>query len=292
LIFCRHGAAASVKELGLGGVVKQVGILWLVAITGILAVALSGAAQSQRRPQNQIEIQRIQQPPLTEQRGTRETPLVVKVLPADDAEERSKQEAADREAKYRLDANIFHLGVVTVLVAVLQVVAIGAQALFLWLAFRATTMAAEAARDSADHAIRIERPHLCITGIEFAAGDDVGVTYRIENIGNNSAILQKSSTEIRCMRALPTAPDYSDQRKWEDRIVYSREAIAGMRCAIQKSEKKFLGAAGFTFYFYGYFVFLDAFGKTRRTGFCYAFGDDKAFNRAGGAPYNYDIEIF
>jgi len=272
--------------------VKQVGILWLVAIASVLVVALSCAAQSQRRPQNQNETQHPQQLPSTDQRGTKETPLVVKVLPADGAEEKSKQETADHEAKYQLDANIFHLGVATVIVAVLQVVAIGVQALFLWLAFRATTTAAEAARDSADYTIRVQRPYLCITGIEFAAGDEVGVTYQIENIGSNPAILQKSSTEIRCLSALPASPNYSAQRTWQDRIVYSREVISGIRCTVPKSEKTLLGTTGFTFYLYGYFVFLDVFGRTRRTGFCYAFGDDKAFSRVGGPTYNYDIEIF
>jgi len=68
-------------------------------------------------------------------------------------------------------------------------------------------------------------------------GDEVGATYRSENIGNTPAILQKSSTEIRCLPALLISPNYSTQRTWGDRIVYSREAIAGMRCMVPKSEK-------------------------------------------------------
>ena len=135
--------------------------------------------------------------------------------------------------------------------------------------------------------------HTCyITGSEFVVGDEVGATYRIENIGNTPAILQKSSTEIRCLPALLISPNYSTQRTWGDRIVYSREAIAGMRCTVPKSEKTVLGATGFTSYFYGYFVYLDVFGKFRRTGFCYAFDGDKSFSRVGGPAYNYDIEIF
>jgi hypothetical protein len=65
-----------------------------------------------------------------------------------------------------------------------------------------------------------------------------------------------------------------------------------MRCTVPKSEQTVLGATGFLSYFYGYFVFLDVFGKTRRTGFCYAFDRDKTFSRAGGPAYNYGIEIF
>jgi hypothetical protein len=282
--------------------VKQVGILWLAAIASMLVIALSSDAQSQRRPPNQSETQRaqqppatdqrVQQPPATDQRGTSEAPLVVKVLPTDDAKEKSEQEAADREAKHELDTNTFRLGIATVVVAFLQVVAIGVLAWFLWLAFRATSIAAEAARDSADSSVRAQRPYLYITGIEFVVGDEVGVTYRIENIGNTPAILQKSSTEIRCLPALPISPNYSAQRTWRDRIVYSREVIAGMRCTVPKSEKTVLGATGFTSYFYGYFVYLDVFGKFRRTGFCCPFDGDKAFSRVGGPAYNYDIEIF
>lgn len=287
---CSRQALICVWELGI--VVRQAGVLWLAAIASMLAIALSSDAQSQRRPPNQNETQRAQQLPAIDQRGTSEAPLVVKVLPTDDAEEKSKQEAADRDAKHQLDTNTFRLGIVTVAVAFLQVVAIGLQALFLWLAFRATTIAAEAARDSANSSVRAQRPYLYITGIEFVAGEAVGATYRIENIGNTPAILQKSSTEIRCLAVLPISPDYSAQRTWPDRIVYSREVIAGMTCTVPTNEKTLLGAAGFTPYFYGYFVFLDAFGKTRRTGFCYAFGGDKAFSRVGGPAYNYDIEVF
>jgi hypothetical protein len=130
-----------------GVVVKQVGILWLAAIASMLVIAVSSDAQSQRRPPNQIETQLAQQPPATDQHGTSQVPRVVKVLPADDVDEKSKQEAADREAKHQLDTNTFRLGIATVVVAFLQVAAIGVQALFLWLAFRATTMAAEAARE-------------------------------------------------------------------------------------------------------------------------------------------------
>jgi hypothetical protein len=92
-----------------------------------------------------------------------------------------------------------------VIVAFLQVVAISVQALFLWLAFRATTMAAEAARDSADSSLRAQRPYLYITGIEFVPGDEIGATYRIENFGNTPAILQKSSTESKYPPAKPGA---------------------------------------------------------------------------------------
>lgn len=271
---------------------KQAGILWLATIASMVVIALSSYAQSQRRPPIQNEPPRAQQSPPTDQRGTSEAPLVVKVLPGEDAEEKSRQEAADREASRQRDSSVFHLGIATLVVAFLQIVAIGVQAVFLWLAFKAMSIAAQAARDSADSTMRAQRPYLNIAGLEFAAGNEVGTTYRIENIGNTPAILQKSSTEIRCLAVLPISPDYAAQRTWQDRIIYNREAAAGMRCILPTSERTVLGAGGFTTYFYGYFVFLDVFGKTRRTGFCYAFGKDKAFTRAGGPAYNYDIEIF
>lgn len=255
----------------------------------MLVITLSSDAQSQRRPLIQNG---AQQSPATDQRGTSDAPLVVKVLPGEDAQEKSRQEAADREARRQHDSNVFRLGIATVVAAFLQIVAVGVLATFLWLAFRTMSIAAEAARDSADSAVRAQRPYLNITGLEFAAGDEVGASYRIENIGNTPAILQKSSVEIRCLPALPISPDYAAQRAWQDRIVYSKDAIAGSRCMLPKAEKTVLGASGFTTYFYGYLVFLDVFGKTRRTGFCYAFDKDRAFSRAGGPAYNYDIEIF
>jgi hypothetical protein len=107
----------------LGGVVKHASIVGLAVIASTLVVALSSDAQSQRRPPNQTEIQLAQRPPATDQRGTSQAPLVVKVLPADDADEKSKQEAANREARRQLDTNTFRLSIATVALAFLQVLA-------------------------------------------------------------------------------------------------------------------------------------------------------------------------
>jgi hypothetical protein len=60
--------------------------------------------------------------------------------------------------------------------------------------------------------------------------------------------------------------------------------------AVPDAETRFVGQDGYTSYFYGYFTFIDLFGKTRTIGFCYAFDGDIMFERVGGTAYNYDKE--
>jgi hypothetical protein len=115
--------------------------------------------------------------------------------------------------------------------------------------------------------------------------------YRIENIGTTPAILQETCIQIRCLQTLPPTPDYSVHRTWRDRVVYNKEPITGLNCTVPATEKMSVGSSGYTTYFYGYFLFLDFFGKKRQIGFCSAFDGDMMFYRAGGGTYNYDREI-
>jgi hypothetical protein len=129
---------------------------WRVFLCAVVLMAVSAeSAQSQRRPPNRNQTQSTQQPAATDQRGTNQAPLVVKVLPPEDAEDKAKQEAADRAAKDQFDTNTLILGIATVVVAFLQFVAIGVQAIFLWFAFKAAKDAVNAAEKQAKIADRL-----------------------------------------------------------------------------------------------------------------------------------------
>src|SRR5580700_6876340 len=119
-----------------------------------LILANTDFADSQRRPENRNQTQSTQQPAATEQRGTDKSPVVIKVLPPEDAEAKTKQEAADSAAKDQFDTNTLRLGIATVVVAFLQFVAIGVQAVFLWFAFKAAKYAVNAAETQAKIADR------------------------------------------------------------------------------------------------------------------------------------------
>jgi hypothetical protein len=284
--------------------------LGLTCVVSFILVATVNAAESKRgsgqiQPQNQprqsqSQPQQTQQPPTPNQAGTEQNPLFIKQIPPEGYEaERAEKAKADRE-KAELDRKLVKFNddlanytLLLAVVAILQFFALAVQTIVLARTLRATAVAARAAKESADSSVLVQRPYLYITGIDFRIEDEVGVTYRIENIGATPAILQQTSIQLRCLRTLPPVPDYSAPRTWRDRIVYNKEPIIdhGLRCIVPATERVFVGGGGYTAYFYGYFLFLDFFGKTRQIGFCYAFDGDMMFTRAGGNAYNYDREI-
>jgi hypothetical protein len=143
-------------------------IFWFMLFAGAFLVASGGDAVCQGSPPNRNADQRRQEPPKIDQRGTNEAPVIVKVLPAEDAEEKTKQEAAERAAKNQFDTNTLYLSAATVVVAFLQFVAIGIQAAFLWLAFKAAKDAADAAQRQASVMMAVESPMPLIVGFKFA----------------------------------------------------------------------------------------------------------------------------
>jgi hypothetical protein len=275
--------------------------LWLTDVVSILLFVTVDAAESERRSgrnQPQSQPQQTQQAPATDQRGTPQNPLFIQQISPETSEaERAEKAKADHEKEnldrqlVKFSGDLAYYTLALVVVAVLQFVALIVQAIILGRTLRATAIAAQAAKDSADSSVLVQRPYLYITGIEFTIADAVGVTYRIENIGTTPAILQETSIQIRCLQTLPSTPDYSVHRTWRDRIVYNKDPITDLSCTVPAIERTFVGGSGYTTYFYGYFSFLDFFGKTRQIGFCYAFDGDMMFSRAGGSAYNYDREI-
>src|ERR1700733_5528294 len=131
--------------------------MWGRSLLGLLIVVLllsGSAAHSQRSQQNGQETQSTQQPTATDQRGTDQSPLVVNVLPPEAAEDKAKHEAADRAPKDKLDRNPVRLAIASIVVAFLQFVAIGIQAVFLWFAFQAAKSAVNETRRIGEAQVR------------------------------------------------------------------------------------------------------------------------------------------
>src|SRR5229473_3679352 len=120
----------------------------VIALTFLTAFATDSMGQSKRPPPDRNQTQRTGQPAAPDQRGTSQSPAVIKILPPDDAEAKARQEADDRAAKDRLDANTIRLGIAAVLVAILQFIAIGVQAWFLWRTVKVSEVAARVAEES------------------------------------------------------------------------------------------------------------------------------------------------
>jgi hypothetical protein len=72
-----------------------------------------------------------QQAPQQEQRGTQDSPLMVKVIPSPKTAEETQQEAEDRKEKATNDTNLVNAQWVLAGIGVLQLIVFGAQALML-----------------------------------------------------------------------------------------------------------------------------------------------------------------
>src|SRR5208337_1124166 len=106
-----------------------------------------------RQPQ-QTQNRGTQQPSAPDQRGTENSPIIVKVQPTPKTQAETDQEANDRLNKAAYDRNTLILSLLLVIVAFLQFVAIGIQAVFLWRAFKAAKKSADIAEASL---VKLER---------------------------------------------------------------------------------------------------------------------------------------
>ena len=169
----------------------------VIALTFLTANASDSWGQSKRPPQDKNQTQRTEQPTATDQRGTPQSPAIVKILPSEDAEAKAKQEAEDRAAKNRLDTNTIRLTIAAIVVAILQFIGISIQAYYLKGTLRATAAAAQAAIDAAALASQHERAYM-FTGPAEDGGitiDDeqstLVVQFEIENSGRTVGILKR-----------------------------------------------------------------------------------------------------
>jgi hypothetical protein len=86
--------------------------------------------------------------PSTDERGTDKVPLAIKIVPAPKTEAEAEAEAKDRDEKATLDRKLVWFTGLLVIVGFLQFVAIGVQAVFLWLSFKESRKSTDVARDA------------------------------------------------------------------------------------------------------------------------------------------------
>jgi hypothetical protein len=162
----------------------------VIALSLLVAFATDSRGQSKRPPPDRNQTQRADQPPATDQRGTSQSPAIVKILPPEDADAKAKQEADDRAAKDRLDTNTIRLGIAAILVALLQFVGIGIQAVYLRKTVKVSEAVARAAQASAEAVVSQLRAYLAFEpiGIEsLGPGKVVKFKFNISNVGSTPA---------------------------------------------------------------------------------------------------------
>jgi hypothetical protein len=179
-------------------------------------------------------------------------------------------------------------------------VVVGAgQGFLIFQTLKATSTAADAAKEAAEAAVAVELPRLFISAtnmhfdVEIADGKTIVCDYRIQNYGRTPALLESYDVNLRCYSVLPAVPDY--KMAWPARrILYPREEMGeggDLRVrllSIDRDGMPTLGA-GTELYLFGCFHYRDVFGASVVTGFCYR---SEALNgylvRSGGEAYNYD----
>jgi len=116
-----------------------------VIVLAFLGSFASDSWGQSKQPPQRTQSQATQQQPASEQRGTENSPVVVKVLPTQQNEEKAKADAKEHDEKQKLDRDTFRLSVATVVIIFLQLLIFAAQACFLWGTLKATANTANAA---------------------------------------------------------------------------------------------------------------------------------------------------
>jgi hypothetical protein len=240
-----------------------------------------------------------QQPSMTDQRGTQQTPFVVKVLPIPKTNEEEAQEAKERNEKEALDRritdatdNIAYFNKILVAVAVLQFLALIFQA---WMLRRTvnTSRASERAYVTMSH----EAP-----GVVFETEGLFYLTIKVKNYGRTPAKVTDTLLKPVILppgEKLPPKPNYIRDRKnlesskaflvCNDYFIVTeyfdtKEQILAI-LAIQE------GTA--ILYLIGYVDYLDAFNKRHRGGYARKYVlSDKINNLqlVSDSAYSYDRE--
>lgn len=251
-------------------------------------------AQSQR--------QRQQQASPADERGTEQSPLVVKVTPATKSEEETAKEDRERKEKSEIDrklvafnGDLAYYARLLAWLAGLQLLALFVQATFLGLTLKTTARAATAAKNSSDASIALERPCLFVASTQVGEEHNEAdrtishfCDYSIENYGRSPAVLVERCVDLRYLPELPEKPTYV--HVIPSRIViYHGEPIDNLRTSLSQTEERVSGDAAYQLYLLGYFCYEDVFGAAVTTGFCYRLDEITGrLVRDGGNAYNYD----
>jgi hypothetical protein len=207
-------------------------------------------------------------------------------------EHKTKNSSPDQEiALYTLWLAIFTGALVAVS---------GIQIFFLIRTDKTARITAEAAKQSSDAVLKIERPVLYIKDLRIEAGikveeafenaadfNDAQATFAIINLGRTPAILLEYSYSI--LDEMPDRPRYYKAKNWHEQVLYSRDEIevkvSGRFDARPRMRRRT--------HLIGYFYYGDVFGVKRIAAFCYGWRDyrgrtQRGWEKVGGDQYNYE----
>jgi hypothetical protein len=258
-----------------------------VIVLAFLAANASDSWGQSKRP-SQPQTQPTQQQTAPDQRGTENSPVVVKILPTQENEEKAKADAKEHDEKRKLDRDTLWLSAATVTIIFFQLLIFAAQAYFLGGTLRATADAAKAAIEAAKHIPRVERAYLFVgpskPRLMWKLNEDyqiiqVGLTF--ENQGKTPAILKGAYGEF--SEVMPTA-DVPHYEGGQARLFDFSIAAGGREEKQDLFESETLGPQ----YFYGWVEYDDIFREEIKISrFCVKIDPDNIFiGLAGPRSWN------
>jgi hypothetical protein len=106
--------------------------------------------------------------------------------------------------------------------------------------------------------------------------DSPGIGYSFKNFGKTAAILKKLSDQIILQPTFPTTPTYADREQMPDELVIEPGKPSATLGSMMKDTLTIRDAVAFqerktAFWFYGYVIFDDAFGREHRFEYRYCY---------------------
>jgi hypothetical protein len=250
----------------------------------------------------QSQAEQTQQGAPADQRGTEQSPVIVKVLPTENSTQNSSQVPEQRNDKSTTDWWL------VVFTGLLVVVGVGQGIVFAIQAYRlkqtveemksatiATTVAAKAAQDSADALPAIERAYIFIVPKIIITFGRRETYYHCVNHGKTPAIINGIERHFDPSIDPPDNTNFRANFLDANEVViaagerYPREQDAVIPLPIQTGNMDdALGTPEPDFlWFYGTIVYGDVFGEQRFTRFRWRYNRmTKKFSPCGGPPYN------
>jgi hypothetical protein len=284
---------------------KAFPVLSIATIAFVWMITDSQSQHRQGRNQTQTQTQTTQQKSPADQRGTEQSPLVIKQIPTETSEtERAQKTKADEE-KAELDRKLVNFNGdlayytwILAIVAIFQFIALFVQAIVFIFTLRATVRAANAAKDSADALPAIERAYVFVVpklNQDILSSGGFGVHYYFVNHGKTPAIIDGIEVHYESLASPPNNIRFRANIPETSGIVIA----GGGRWPAEDNEKRYPSVKIASIedacatkvqdsdWFYGRITYSDVFGQARYTRFRWRFDRlTHDFSPNGSAPYN------
>lgn len=243
-------------------------------LTLLLLVVAGGVyAQSPKEPVSHPNP--AQEAAKPDERGTEQSPLVIKVLPPLNEDEKTAAAQQERKDKSESDWSLVKLTGVLAIIGVIQIIVFGLQARRLRQTVNATKDAADAALKTARNMETIERAYVKMSHV--APGlilDDIGglaVQLRVKNFGKTPARVNDLRVDFRYLPEITDLPDVPPAIEMpgdvlaflvqDDEFFFSHQRALGN--TIVDNLRDDVG----TVLVWGYVDYTDAFEQRHRAGY-------------------------